>query len=82
MEDKTTPIEKCGLLQTHLNEWSAFTLPNQDFSKTELYFGEAYENILTSGSRVSVPGTVTNAQKLSDDKDGSITTITDVMTTI
>ena len=27
-----TAMEKCGLFQTHLTEWSAFTLPNQDWA--------------------------------------------------
>ena len=48
----------------------------------KLHFGEAYENILISGRGGSVPGTIANAQELSENEDDSITTITGVMSTM
>ena len=46
------------------------------------HFGKAYENLLISGRGVSVPGTIANAQKLSDKEDGSINTIRDAMSNV
>ena len=46
------------------------------------YVGKAYDNILISGTGVGVPSTLANAQKLSDEEDDSINTITDVMSTM
>jgi len=77
-----TAMEKCGLFQSHLNEWSQFTPPNQDWTNMKQHFGEAYENLLISGRGVGVPGTIANAQELEDEEDDSINTITDVMSNV
>ena len=77
-----TVMDKCGLFQLHPNEWSQFTVPNQDWTNMKQHFGEAYENLLISGRGVGVPGTISNAQKLSDEEDDSINTITDVMSNV
>ena len=75
-----TAMEKCGLFQTHLNEWSQFTLPNQDWKGMTDHFGEAYDNMLVSAP-LGVPNTILNAQELTDEDD-SVNTITDVMSTM
>ena len=75
-------MEKCGLFQSHLNEWSQFTLGHQDWTNMKQHFGEAYENLLISGRGVGVPGTITNAQELSGEENDSINTITDVMSNV
>ena len=74
-----TAMERCGLFQWHLNKWSQFILPHQDWNNMKQHFGETYENRLISGRGVGVPGTITNAQELSNKKDDSINTITDIM---
>jgi hypothetical protein len=74
-----TAMETCGLFQAHLNEWSIFTAPNQDWGNMKSHFGEAYENFLISGRGVNIPGTIANVQELTDDEDDSMTVITDVM---
>ena len=38
-----TAMEKCGLFQLHLNEWSQFTLVNQDWDNMKQHFGETYK---------------------------------------
>ena len=43
------------------------------------HFGEVYEDLSISGRGVGVPGTIANAQELSDKEDDSINTISDVM---
>ena len=55
-----TEMEKCGLFQIHLNERSAFTEPNQDWENMTSHVGEAYENLLISGRRFGVMGTIAN----------------------
>ena len=70
------------MFQTHLDKWSQFTVSNKDWRNMKLHFGEAYENILISGRGGSVPGTIANAQELSENEDDSITTITGVMSTM
>ena len=47
----------------------------------EKHFSEAYKNLLILGREVGDPGTIMNAQELSDEEDNSINTITDVMST-
>ena len=73
-----TAMEKYGLFQSHLNEWSQFTLSRQAWTNMKQPFGKAYENLLISGKGVWVPGTIANAQEMSDEEDDSINTITDV----
>ena len=58
-----TPMERCGLFQSHLDEWSQFTFPHQDWTNMKQHFGKAYENLLIPGRGAGVPGTITNAQK-------------------
>ena len=77
-----TAMERCGLFQNHLNIWSVFTANTQDWGNMKPHFGEAYENLLISGSGVSVPGTITNVQEVYDGTDDSITTITNMMSMI
>jgi hypothetical protein len=74
-----TAMETCGLFQTHLNEWNAFTAPNQDWGNMKSHFGKAYENLLISGRGVNVPGTIANMQELTDDEDDSMKVITDIV---
>jgi hypothetical protein len=50
-----TATGKCGLFQSHLNEWSQFQLGNQDWANMKQHFGEAYENMLILGRGVDVP---------------------------
>ena len=78
-----TAIEKCGLFQNHLNEWSQFTLANQNWKGIRDHFGEAYDNMLLSAP-LGVPSTILNAQELTDEdvEDDSVGTITDVMSTM
>ena len=75
-------MEKYELFQSHLNEWSRFTPPHQAWTNMKQHFGKAYENLLISGQGVGVPGTISNAQELSDEEDDSINTITDVMSNV
>ena len=75
-------MEKCGLLQLHLNEWSQFTVPHQDWTNVKQHFCEGYENLLISGQGVGVPVTIANAQELSDEEEDSINTITDIMSNV
>ena len=83
MTGKTkTAMERCGLFQMHLNTWSQFLLPNQDWANTNVHFWEVYKILFISGSGVNVLGTIANAQELTDDEDTSITTITEVMSTM
>ena len=51
-------------------------------TKIRIHIGEAYENLLISERGSGVWATIANAQELSDNKDDSITTITDVMRTM
>ena len=54
-------------------------MPHQDWTNMKQHFGEAYENLLISVRGVGVPGTIANAQYLSDEEDNSINTISDAM---
>ena len=45
------------------------------------HFGEVYENLITTGARIHVPGTIANIQEL-EDGDDSLGTITGAMSTM
>ena len=80
MADKATAaMEMCGLFQTHLNKWNVFTLENQDWVNTKLHSGETYENLLISGPGVNILGKIADAQEPSNNKDDSITQLSDTM---
>ena len=55
---------------------------HQDWTNTKQHFGDAYKNLLISGRGLGVPGTIVNAQALSDEEDDSINTITDIMSNV
>ena len=57
-----TAMEKCGLFQSHLSEWSQFVLGNQEWTNMKQHFGKAYKNLLISRRGVGVPGTIATAQ--------------------
>jgi hypothetical protein len=69
-------METCIFLQTHLNKWSQFTLPNRDWANMKAHFREAYNSLLIFGPGTGVPGTIANAQELNNDKEDSINTMT------
>ena len=75
-------MEKCGLFQSHLNEWSQFTQGHQDWTNMTQHVGESYENLLASGRGVGVPGTIANVQVLSDKENDITNTITYVMSNV
>ena len=46
------------------------------------HFGETYNNLLISGRGVGIPGTIANAQELSDEENDSINAITEVTSNV
>ena len=81
MGKAVTAMEQCGLFPTALLEFNAFLDEHKDWANTKSHFGEAYENLITTGAGIRVPGTIANIQELEDDND-SLGTITDVMSTM
>ena len=57
-----TTMERGELFRSHLNKWSQFTLPNEDWTNMKQHFGKAYENLLISGRGVAASGTIANVQ--------------------
>ena len=82
MMGKAVPaMEQCGLFPTALLEFNAFLDEHKDWANTKSHFGEAYENLITTGAGIRIPGTITIIQELEDDDD-SLGTISDVMSTM
>ena len=75
-----TAMEKCGLFQSHLNEWNQVTLENQNCKGIKDQFVKAYQNRLLSAP-LGVPSTVLNVYELTEEdvEDNSVGTITHAM---
>ena len=76
-----TVMERCGLFPTALLEFNVFDETNKDWGNITSHFGEAYKNLIITGPSICVPGIIANIQEL-EDKDGSLGTITDAMSSM
>ena len=50
-----TVMEKCGLFRTALLEFNAFLDEHKDWVNIKSHFGEAYENLISTGPGIWVP---------------------------